>query len=170
MTVKAVAIIARSGTGKTTLIEQLLPILIGRGYRVGAIKHDAHRFDIDHPGKDSHRLTSAGAETMLISSAEKLALVKMHRQSPPVEELIASYFSDMDLVLVEGFRKSGLRKIELFRKGKNDPLICRGEIDDPKLIAIASDVSLEVDVPLLDLNAPQQIADFIEENILRNEE
>jgi molybdopterin-guanine dinucleotide biosynthesis protein MobB len=87
-----------------------------------------------------------------------------------VEELIASYFSDMDLVLVEGFRKSGLRKIELFRKGKNDPLICRGEIDDPKLIAIASDVSLEVDVPLLDLNAPQQIADFIEENILRNEE
>lgn len=170
MTVKAVAFIARSGTGKTTLIEQLLPILIGRGYRVGAIKHDAHRFDIDYPGKDSHRLTSAGAETMLISSAEKLALVKKHLQSPPVEELIASYFSEMDLVLVEGFQKSGLSKIEIFRKGKRDPLVCRGDINDPKLVAMASDVLLEVDVPVLDLNAPQQIADFIEEKFLKNAE
>jgi molybdopterin-guanine dinucleotide biosynthesis protein MobB len=170
MTVKAVAIIARSGTGKTTLIERLLPILVGRGYRVGAIKHDAHRFEIDHPGKDSHRLTAAGAATMLITSSEKLALVKKHVGSPPVEELIDLYFRDLDLVLVEGFRKSGLRKIELFRKGKNDPLICRGEIDDPRLVAMASDVPLEVDVPLLDLNAPQQIADFIEEKILKNAE
>lgn len=168
MTVKAVAFIARSGTGKTTLIEQLLPILIRRGYHVGAIKHDAHRFNIDHPGKDSHRLTSAGAETMLISSAEKLALVKKHLQSPPVEELIASYFSDNDLVLVEGFQKSGLPKIEICRKGKLDPLICRGDINDPKLVAMASDVSLEVDVPVLDLNVPQQIADFIEEKFLKN--
>jgi molybdopterin-guanine dinucleotide biosynthesis protein MobB len=170
MTVKAVAIIARSGTGKTTLIERLLPILIGRGYRVGAIKHDAHRFDIDHPGKDSHRLTAAGAGTMLITSSEKLALVKKHDKSPPAEELIDRYFRDMDLVLVEGFRKSGLPKIEIFRKEKNEPLICRGEIDDPTLLAVASDASLEVNVPLLDLNAPQQIADFIEELILKNAE
>jgi molybdopterin-guanine dinucleotide biosynthesis protein MobB len=74
----------------------------------------------------------------------------------------------MDLVLVEGFQKSGLPKIELFRKEKNAPLICRGEIDDPMLVAIASDAPLEVDVPLLDLNAPKKIADFIEENILIN--
>ena len=167
MTVKAVAFIARSGTGKTTLIERLLPILLRRGYRVGAIKHDAHRFDIDHPGKDSHRLTSAGAETMLISSEEKLALVKMHRQSPPVETLIASYFPDMDLVLVEGFQKSGLQKIELHRKGKRDPLISRGENHDLALIAVASDSSIEIDVPQLDLNQPEQIADFIEAKVIK---
>jgi len=170
MTIKAVAFIARSGTGKTTLMELLLPILVGRRYRVGAIKHDAHRFDIDHPGKDSHRLTAAGAATMLITSSEKLALVKKHVKSPPVEELIDLYFRDMDLVLVEGFQKSGLPKIELFRKEKNDPLICRGEIDDPTLAAVASDALLEVDVPLLDLNAPETIAEFIEEKILKNAE
>ena len=167
MTVKAVAFIARSGTGKTTLMEQLLPILVGRGYRVGAIKHDAHRFDIDRPGKDSHRLTASGAATMLITSPEKLALVKKHDTAPPAEELIDLYFRDVDLVLVEGFRKSGLPKIEIFRKEKNAPLICRGEIDDPTLLAVASDASLEVDVPLLDLNAPQQIAEFIEARILK---
>lgn len=170
MTIKAVAFIARSGTGKTSLMELLLPILVGRRYRVGAIKHDAHRFNIDHPGKDSHRLTAAGAATMLITSSEKLALVKKHVKSPPVEELIDLYFRDMDLVLVEGFQKSGLPKIELFRKEKNDPLICRGEIDDPTLVAVASDASLEVDVPLLDLNAPDTIAEFIEEKILKNAE
>jgi molybdopterin-guanine dinucleotide biosynthesis protein MobB len=167
MAVKAVAFLGRSGTGKTTLIEKVLPELASRGYRVGAIKHDAHRFDIDHPGKDSHRLAAAGAATMLITSSEKLALVKKHVKSPPAEELIDLYFSDMDLVLVEGFQKSGLPKIELFRKEKNQPLICRGEIDDPTLIAVASDASLDVDVPLLDLNAPETIADFIEVRVLK---
>jgi molybdopterin-guanine dinucleotide biosynthesis protein MobB len=168
MAVKAVAFLGRSGTGKTTLIEKVLPLLATRGYRIGAIKHDAHRFDIDYPGKDSHRLTAAGAATMVITSSEKLALVKKHAKSPPAEELIDRYFFDMDLVLVEGFQKSGLPKIELFRKEKSDPLICRGETDDPTLIAVASDAPMDVDVPLLDLNAPETIADFIEEKILKN--
>lgn len=165
--VKALAFVARGKTGKTTLIERLLPDLARRGYRVGAIKHDAHRFEIDYPGKDSHRLTAAGAETMLIASAEKLALVKKHSQSPPAEELIAAYFSDLDIVLVEGFRKSGLPKIEVHRKEKGDSLICRGEHHDPALIAIASDEPLDSDVPVLDLNSPSAIADFIESRILK---
>ena len=99
MIARAVSFVAKSGTGKTTLLEQVIAELKGRGYRVGVIKHDAHRFDIDHPGKDSHRLTAAGADTMLISSPEKLALVKRHTESPPIEELIATYFSDVDLIL-----------------------------------------------------------------------
>jgi molybdopterin-guanine dinucleotide biosynthesis protein B/molybdopterin-guanine dinucleotide biosynthesis protein len=166
MAVKAVAFLARSGTGKTTLIEKLLPELASRGYRVGAIKHDAHRFDIDHPGKDSHRLTAAGAETMLIISAEKLALVKKHLSSPPVEELLNMYFHDLDIALVEGFSRSGLPKIELRRKEKDAPFLCRGERHDPGLIAVASDHPLGLDVPVLDLNDPKGIADFIEANVL----
>ena len=166
MAVQAVAFVARGKTGKTTLIERLLPELARRGYRVGAIKHDAHRFEIDTPGKDSHRLTSAGAETMLISSAEKLALVKRHPRPPSAEELLRTYFADMDLVLVEGFRMSGLPKIEIHRKERGDPLICRGERHDPALIAVASDGPIDVDVPVLDLNAPDRVADFIEARLL----
>jgi molybdopterin-guanine dinucleotide biosynthesis protein B/molybdopterin-guanine dinucleotide biosynthesis protein len=167
MTVKAVAFVARSGTGKTTLIEKILPELAARGYRVGAIKYDAHRFDIDHPGKDSHRFTAAGAQTMVITSAEKLALVKKHSGAPPAEDLLRDYFSDLDIVLVEGFRRSGLPKIEIHRKGENAPLLCRGENPDTALIAVASDEPLEVDVPVLELSAPRGIADFIEGILLK---
>jgi molybdopterin-guanine dinucleotide biosynthesis protein MobB len=169
MAVKAVAFVARGKTGKTTLIERLLPELASRGYRVGALKHDAHRFEIDYPGKDSHRLTSAGAETMLITSAEKLAIVKKHSRSPAAEDLIRTYFGDLDLVLVEGFRKSGLPKIEIHRKDRGDPLICRGEHRDPSLIAVASDGPVDADVPVLDLNTPVRIADFIVARLLKGE-
>jgi len=107
----AIAVVGNSGAGKTTLLERLIPVLKRKGLRVGAVKHDAHRFDIDHPGKDSHRLAAAGADTMVITSAEKLAMVKRHAAPPPIEELLERYFSDMDLVLVEGFRGSSLPKI-----------------------------------------------------------
>jgi len=128
---------------------------------VGGIKHDAHRFDIDHPGKDSHRLAAAGADTMMISSASMLAMVKRHAASPPIEELLERYFSDMDLVLVEGFRGSSLPKIEVHRKEFRRALICRGERNDPALAAVASDEPLDLDVPVLDLNDPDAIAKFI---------
>jgi molybdopterin-guanine dinucleotide biosynthesis protein MobB len=163
---KAVSFVAKSGTGKTTLLEKVVSELKARGYRLGVIKHDAHRFDIDHPGKDSYRLTAAGADTMLISSPEKLAVVKKHQQSPPVEELIETYFGDVDIVLTEGFKKSGMPKIEVHRKERSDTLLCRGESHDPTLIAVASDEPLELDVPVLDLNDPAQVADFIVETFL----
>lgn len=158
----AVSFVAKSGTGKTTLLEKVIAELKGRGYRIGVIKHDAHQFDIDHPGKDSHRLTQAGADTMLISSPAKLAIVKQHAESPPIEELIATYFSDVDLVLCEGFKKSGLPKIEVHRRERSATLICRGEEYDQSLLAVASDESLDLDVPVLDINNAAQIADFLE--------
>ena len=163
----AVSFVAKSGTGKTTLLEKVIAILKGRGWKVGVVKHDAHRFDIDHPGKDSHRLTAAGADTMLISSPEKLALVKQHQDSPPIGELLATYFSDVDIVLTEGFKLSGLPKIEVHRKERSETLLCRGENRDPTLLAVASDDLLELDVPLLDLNAPDKVATFIEAEFLR---
>ena len=133
---------------------------------MGVIKHDAHRFDIDHPGKDSHRLTAAGADTMLISSPEKLALVKKHAASPPIDDLIATYFGDVDIVLTEGFKKSDLPKIEVHRKERSATLLCRGEENDPSLIAVASDEPLELDVPVFDINDAAGIAGFIEEKFL----
>ncbi|HWI41856.1 MAG TPA: molybdopterin-guanine dinucleotide biosynthesis protein B [Verrucomicrobiae bacterium] len=166
MTVKAVSFVAKSGTGKTTLLEKVIGILKERGYRVGVIKHDAHRFDIDHPGKDSHRLAAAGADTMLISSSEKLAMVRKHTEAPPIEEILKTYFGDMDIVLTEGFKKSGLPKIEVHRGERSRTLICRGEEDDPSLLAVASDVPLDLDVPILDLNDPGAVADFVEKTFL----
>ncbi len=135
----AIAIVGNSGAGKTTLLERLIPALKRKGLRVGVVKHDAHRFDIDHPGKDSHRLTEAGADTMMITSASMLAVVKRHAASPGIEELLERYFSDMDLVLVEGLRGSSLPKIEVHRKEFRRALICRGERNDPGLAAVASD-------------------------------
>ena len=134
--IPAIAIVGNSGAGKTTLLERLIPALKRTGLRVGVVKHDAHRFDIDHPGKDSHRLTAAGADTMMIASSEKLAMVKRHSASPPIEELLERYFGDIDLVLVEGFRGSSLPKIEVHRKEFRRALICRGERNDPGLAAV----------------------------------
>jgi molybdopterin-guanine dinucleotide biosynthesis protein B/molybdopterin-guanine dinucleotide biosynthesis protein len=167
MPVPAVSFVAKSGTGKTTLLEKVIADLKGRGYRIGVIKHDAHRFDIDHPGKDSHRLTAAGAATMLISSPEKLALVKQHAASPPIEELIRTYFGDVDLVLTEGFKKGGLPKIEIHRQERSPTLLCRGEEHDPSLLAVCSDEPLDLDVPVLDLNDSSAVADFLVARLLR---
>jgi molybdopterin-guanine dinucleotide biosynthesis protein MobB len=167
MKIKAVSFVAKSGTGKTTLLEKVIRELKNRDYKVGVIKHDAHRFDIDHPGKDSYRLTAAGADTMLISSPEKLAMIKRHPASPPLDELLETYFGDMDIVLTEGFKKSGMPKIEINRRERSATLICRGEEHDPTLIAVASDHPLEVDVPLLDLNNPVEVADFVENTFLK---
>ena len=157
----AIAIVGNSGAGKTTLLERLIPALKRKGLRVGAVKHDAHRFDIDHPGKDSHRLTASGADTMVITSPSMLAMVKRYSAPPPIEELLERYFTDMDLILVEGFRGSSLPKIEVHRKAFRSALICRGERNDPGLAAVASDEPLDLDVPVLDLNDPEAIARFI---------
>ncbi|HET6419155.1 MAG TPA: molybdopterin-guanine dinucleotide biosynthesis protein B [Geobacteraceae bacterium] len=167
MTVKVVSFVAKSGTGKTTLMEKVIGILKERGYRVGAVKHDAHKFDIDHPGKDSYRITAAGADTMLIASDEKLALVKKHTVAPPIEELLATYFTDVDIVLTEGFKKSTLPKIELHRRDWSDSLLCWEDGPVPGLLAVASDEPLELDVPCLDLNDAAMVADFIEEKFLK---
>lgn len=167
MATSVVAFVAKSNTGKTTLLEKVILELKKRGYRIGAIKHDAHSFDIDHPGKDSHRLASAGADTTLITSPEKLALIRKHAETPPLEQLIETYFGDVDLVLTEGFKRSSLPKIEVHRAERSPTLLCRGEEHDPTLLAVASDEPLDLDVPVLDINNPVQVADFVEEKVIR---
>ena len=162
-----VSFIARSGTGKTTLVTALISELKARGYKVGAIKHDAHKFEIDHPGKDSYRFTESGADSMLISSNNKLAFVKQHQQTPEIDTLVSEYFADVDIVLVEGFKRLGLPKIEVHRKEHGAVLLCRGEKHDPALLAVATDdVELKVDVPQLDLNYPAGVVDFLVAKLL----
>ncbi len=167
MHTKAVSFVAPSGTGKTTLLEQVVVVLKQRGYKVGVLKHDAHRFEIDHPGKDSYRFTHAGADTTVITSESTLALVKQQTAAPAPEELFATYFSDVDLILTEGFKKSSLPKIEVHRREMSESLICRGEYHDPRLLAVASNTPLQLDVPVLDINNPAQVADFVVAHVMQ---
>ena len=163
----AVSIVARSGTGKTTLLVKLISELKGRGYRVGAIKHDSHRFDIDHEGKDSWRITQAGADTMLISSSEKMAMVKHHQHEPRIEELVSNYCADVDIILTEGFTESSLPKIEVHRQELNNELLNLKTGNNVALIAIASNCKLDVDVPLFDIDDAPKICDLIVELYLK---
>jgi molybdopterin-guanine dinucleotide biosynthesis protein MobB len=164
-----VSIVAKSGTGKTTLLEKLIGELKRRGYTVGAIKHDAHKFEIDREGKDSWRLTQAGADTMLITSPAKVALVKQNRDGiePPLAEAVATYCGDLDIVLTEGFKKSSMPKIEVHRRERSDRLLCRDEEHDPQLIAVASDSTLNLDVPVYDINDAVGLCDLIERRFLK---
>lgn len=164
-----VSIVAKSGTGKTTLLEKLIAEMKSRGYKVGAVKHDAHSFSIDHEGKDSWRLTQAGADTMLITSPEKLAMVKRNPQGeePLLSDSIASYCGDLDVVLTEGFKRSSMPKIEVHRRARSENLLCRGDQFDPSLFAVASDTPLELDVPVYDINDAAGLCDLIVERFLK---
>jgi molybdopterin-guanine dinucleotide biosynthesis protein MobB len=164
---QTIAFIARlSGTGKTTLVEQVIALLKERGHRVGAIKHDAHKFAIDKPGKDSYRFTAAGADCMLITSSEKLALVKQLEQEPQLETLIEDYFDDVDIVIVEGFKNSSVPKIEVHRAGHGDLLYGSSDCPYVNIVAVASDQKHALAIPLLDLNDAVAVADFVEKEQL----
>lgn len=167
---KAVSFVARSGSGKTTLIEQLISELTRRGYRVGAFKAISHEFEIDHPGKDSYRMTAAGADVTLIRSPSRLALQRTRRDDEGTETLLTRYFQDVDIVLVEGDKSGSLPKIELFRAGYNDPaeLLCLRAENASTYIAVAMDQGLDLGLPLprLDLNDITAICDFIVAEIL----
>jgi len=162
----AVTFVAKSGTGKTTLVVKVIAELVARGWTVGALKHDAHRFEIDKPGKDTWRMTEAGATLTAISSPEKSALIRRHELEPTLDELLAPYVGQVDIIITEGFKRSYLPKIEVHRSDLQQPLLCRGEVDDPALVAVASDTGLELDVPLLPLDAAAAVADFIEQRFL----
>lgn len=156
------AIAAWSGTGKTTLLKQLIPVLCQRGIRPGLIKHTHHNMDVDKPGKDSYELRKAGAAQTLVASKQRWALMT---ETPEEEELdlvfLASRMdaSKLDLILVEGFKHEEIAKIVLFREDAGHQ---PGElVIDQHAIAVASDISLSVDVPLLDINDVEGIADFI---------
>ncbi|MBI0677213.1 molybdopterin-guanine dinucleotide biosynthesis protein B [Citrobacter koseri] len=155
-------IAAWSGTGKTTLLKKLIPALCARGVRPGLIKHTHHNMDVDKPGKDSYELRKAGAAQTLVASQQRWALMT---ETPEEPELDLTYLvsrmdaSKLDIVLVEGFKHEAVAKILLFRQG------CGHEAEeltiDEHVIAVASDIPLSLDVPLLNINDIPQIATFV---------
>lgn len=157
---------SRSNVGKTFLIEGLIKELRGRGLSVATIKHDVHGFDIDQKGKDTYKHRQAGAETVIISSKNRLAMIKELKEETDLEDIIYMV-KDKDIILVEGYKKSDLRKIEVFRNSISDKIISKEE----HLIAIASDISMNVEnIPVIDKEDYESLADLIEKEKDYNKE
>lgn len=156
-----ISIVGKSEVGKTTLLEKLIAELKRRGYRVGTIKHDTHGFEIDEPGKDSWRHAQAGSDAVLISSPEKLALIKRLDRERTIDELLA-YLGDVDLVLTEGYKSGDRPKIEVSRQARGKELLCHEE----ELLALVTDQPFDLDVPQFAFEDVAELADLIEERFL----
>lgn len=152
----ALSVVGKSNTGKTTLLEKLIPELKRRGYRVAVIKHDVHGFDIDVPGKDSWRLSQAGADQVLIASPDKLAQVRRLPAELPLQEIVAQ-IDGVDIILTEGYKQGSLPKIEVSRRARSRSLLCGEE----ELVAVATDQPFDLDVPQFHLDDVAGLADLI---------
>jgi len=157
---KVMGLAGWSGSGKTTLMMRLLPELIGRGLTVSTMKHAHHNFDIDQPGKDSYVHRSAGATEVVVSSANRWALMHENRggAEPSAVELMR-HMTPVDLLIIEGFKREPHPKLEVYRQANGKPLI---HPEDPHIVAVASDMALpDVKLPVLPLDDIQAIADFV---------
>ena len=161
---------AYSGTGKTTLLTKLIPVLGDSGLKIGLVKHAHHLFDIDQPGKDSYELRKAGACEMMVASTKRWALVHEspeRRKKHSLEELLPHLsLRDLDLVLVEGFKHEPLAKIELHRPSLGKPFLFPNVSG---VVAIATDEAPveKIKLPVLDLNKIDEIAEFIMKQFLK---
>lgn len=157
---------AFSGTGKTTLLMQLIPLLRAKGLRSGLIKHGHHTFEIDTPGKDSDLLRQAGTIQVVVASAQRTLLINASDRKPELQTLVHQVASsELDIILVEGFKHHLIPKIELHRPSLGYSLLCQ---KDQAIIAVAADAPLPIpiSIPLLDLNDPPAIAAFIHSRFL----
>ena len=145
--------------GKTGLMERLVAEITRRGHSVSTVKHAHHTFDVDHPGKDSYRHRHAGAHEVILSSRNRVALMQeLRQQDEPTLAALLARLSPVDLVLIEGYKRDTHPKIEAHRAAAENPLIAPG---DPTIRAVASDVPLDLDRPVFDLDDTAAIADFI---------
>ena len=153
-----VSIVGKSGSGKTTLIEKIIPELIRGGWRVATIKHSRRGFDIDREGKDTWRHRKAGARMTVMASPEQIAVIENAEEELDMGELRDRFIHDVDIVLSEGFKGNAYPKIEVFRAAMKREMLCSKE---DNLIAVASDVPMEIEVPCLDINDAQGITRLI---------
>ena len=153
---------AASNSGKTTLIEKVVRILKSRGLRVAVIKHASAGFDLDKPGKDSWRFQQAGADAVVLVGPERMALIKKIEREPAPRE-IEKMVPDADIIIHEGFKKTAVNRIEVFRKGISGDLpLC---MDDASYLALVSDKPYDVTIPWFDLNDANGVAEFLVNNI-----
>lgn len=153
-------IVGRSNTGKTTLVERLIPRLTSKGISVATIKHHHEPFEMDIKGKDTYRHKKAGARAAMIVSGGRLGLVADIEEGMGVAELVARYMNDVDLVVVEGYKKANLPKIEVYNYGDDDPPVTQG---DERLVAIVSDKLMSASVPVFLRDDAEAIAEFVVE-------
>lgn len=159
-----VSIVGRSNSGKTTLIERVVAELTRRNYKVGTVKHDVHGFDIDKEGKDSWRHKKAGARTVVISSPNKIAMIRDVDTEIELDRIRFSLFEDVDIIITEGYKKAMNPKIEVVRKAQGSKPICS---KDEQLIAVATDTEVDIDVPCFNINDVEGISNFLEETFLK---
>lgn len=152
------SVVAYSGTGKTTLLEKLIPEFKRRGFRVAVVKHDSHEFEIDHEGKDSWRMTKAGADVTVVACQSHAAI--MENRFVDTETLL-SRVTDVDLILTEGFKHCSYPKICVFREASGKPL---PDVQDGYL-AVLSDVSIQIDAPCLDINDVTGLVELVLEDM-----
>jgi len=159
------SIVGKSDSGKTTLIEKLVPELTRRGYRIATVKHDIHGFEVDREGKDSWRHKQAGAHSVVISSPTKAALIRDVDRDMNLEEIREKLVRDVDLIVSEGYKKDVQPKVEVFRKEKYKKLLCTKK---DNLIGIVSNRKFRVGVPCFDLEDTKGLADFVEKEFLKS--
>ncbi len=161
--IPVISVVGRSNVGKTTFLEKLIAELKARGYKLAIIKHNVHDFEIDHPGRDTYRHAQAGADTVIIASVHKMAMVKRLEAEIPIQEVIAMAGLGHDLILTEGYKRGPFPKIEVSRKEVATELIC----SEDELIALVTDNSFKMDKPHFSLGDAKGVADFLEESFLQ---
>ena len=157
--VPIVSVVGNSGAGKTTFLEKLIPELKQRGYRVAAIKHDAHTFEMDYPGKDTYRLTEAGGDIVMISGPGKLALLESVGDERALDDLAAMVSDRVDIILTEGYRTVGREMIEVSRQALGNPLVS----PEADLIALVTDRRFDLEVPHFGLEDVAGVATMLED-------
>lgn len=158
-----IGIVGRSGAGKTTLIEKLIPALKARGYRVGTIKHHAHPgFEIDRPGKDTWRHAQAGSDHVVIAAPDKLAAIRLLPHELDIHQ-IAAQMDDVDIILTDGYSRAPIPKIEIVRAARSAKPIC----PPASLIALVTDCDLDLDVPRFPLDGVALLVEWLEAHLLR---
>ncbi|MGB7240552.1 MAG: molybdopterin-guanine dinucleotide biosynthesis protein B [Sulfitobacter sp.] len=152
-------VVGWKNAGKTGLMERLVTEITSRGFSVSTVKHAHHTFDVDHPGKDSHRHRVAGAREVLLASRNRFALMhELHSEDEPTLDYLLTKLVPVDLVLIEGYKRDAHPKIEAFRAEPGNALIAPGDVT---IRAVASDTMLKTELPCFDLNDTTAIADFI---------
>lgn len=157
MTIPTLSIVGKSESGKTTLLEKLIPELKQRGFRVATIKHHFHPgFEIDHPGKDTWRHARAGSDQVIIASPDKIASIRRIDREMSLDEIVTQ-IRDVEIILTEGYKRAGKPAIEVIRKDNGLELICEPD----QLVAIATDTPMDINIPQFGIEDAFGIVDFI---------